>query len=294
MSKNIKKMAPAKTKKEIVYSDSESEFESDFEEDDFEDDEKDPLLEDDEKEERIIDDDDEEESEEDSVYEEDEEENEEEEQQEFEEEVPIEECIGEDIGIEEAEESIINIEEEPATKYTKKRTLKVKYYQVPGTYKQYNFVNDLTREKVVSSLFDILENQKNAETFEKYIYQSVGSDIEKFENKFKYIETFRNLIDYLINIKADKNLKLSDILNMLKNDKINFSADFYEPYREEIKKELKKSQLSVEVVEGLFECPKCKGKETESYSVQLRRADEPPTVFIECINKRCKHKWRMG
>ena len=62
----------------------------------------------------------------------------------------------------------------------------------------------------------------------------------------------------------------------------------------EIKKELKKSQLSVEVVEGLFECPKCKGKETESYSVQLRRADEPPTVFIECINKRCKHKWRMG
>ena len=289
-------MAPVKTKKEIVYSDSDSEFESDFEEDDIEDDEKDPLLEDDEKEERIIDDDDEEEeSEEDELYnEEDEEDEEVEEQQEFEDEVQIEECVGDEIGLEETDETIINIEEEPATKYTKKRTLKVKYYQIPGTYRQYNFVNDLTREKVISSLFDILENQKNAETFEKYIYQSVGSDIENFENKFKYIETFRNLIDYLINIKADKNLKLSDILNLVKNNQINFSDNFYEPYREEIKKELKKSQLSVEVVEGLFECPKCKGKETESYSVQLRRADEPPTVFIECINKRCKHKWRMG
>ena len=287
-------MAPAKTKKEIVYSESESEYDSEFEEDDIEDDEKD-SLEDEEKEERIVDDDDEEsDSDEDSIYEEDEEDVDEEEQEEFEEEVPVEECVDEDIVLDETEESIINIEEEPAVKYTKKRTLKVKYYQVPATYKQYNFVNDLTREKVVSSLFDILENQKNAETFEKYIYQSVGSDIEKFENKFKYIETFRNLIDYLINIKADKNLKLSDILNLVKNNRINFSAEFYEPYREEIKKELKKSQLSVEVVEGLFECPKCKGKETESYSVQLRRADEPPTVFIECINKRCKHKWRMG
>jgi DNA-directed RNA polymerase subunit M/transcription elongation factor TFIIS len=285
-------MAPAKTKKEIVYSDSESDYESEFEDDDIEDDDKNPLEE--EKEERIIDDDDDDEESEEEIIYEDEEEEDDEEQQEFEEEIPVEDSIGEDIGLEEAEETIINIEEEPAVKYTKKRTLKVKYYQVPGTYKQYKFASDLTREKVVSSLFDILENQKNAETFEKYIFQSVGSDIEKFENKFKYIETFRNLIDYLINIKADKNLKLSDILSLVKNNQINFSADFYEPYREEIKKELKKSQLSVEVIEGLFECPKCKGKETESYSVQLRRADEPPTVFIECINKRCKHKWRMG
>ena len=285
-------MAPIKTKKEIVYSESDSDsyYESDIE-DEIEDDEKN-ILDDDEKEERLIDDDDEEESEEEIIYEEDDDDDEE--QQEIEEEAPAEEFIGEEIGIEEADETIIQVEDEPSVKYTRKRPLKVKYYQIPFTYKEYNFVNNITREKVVSSLFDILDNQKNAETFEKYIYQSVGSDIEKFENKFKYIETFRNIIDYLINIKTEKNLKLSDILNLVKNNKINFSADFYEPYRQEIKKELKKSQLSVEVIEGLFECPKCKCKETESYSVQLRRADEPPTVFIECINKRCKHKWRMG
>jgi DNA-directed RNA polymerase subunit M/transcription elongation factor TFIIS len=197
--------------------------------------------------------------------------------------------------IEEIEESSMNVQEEQ-TKYVKKRTLKIKYYEIPSTYKKYK-INDITntaREQVIIMFVDILGSQKNAETFEKYIYQSVGNDIEKFENKFKYIETARNLIDYFINLKSKNNLKLSDILDMIKNNKLNFSSDFYEEYKEEIKKELKKSQVPVEVVEGLFPCPKCKSENTQHYSVQTRRSDEPPTIFLECLNKFCLHKWRMG
>lgn len=290
-------MSPAKTKKEIVYSESESESEfSDIEEEEEDDIEEDEIIEEDEeKEERIVDDDDYTDTDDDEIInEEDEEEDYEEEQEDFEEETIVEEQV-EDIPLEEAEEiveSSMNIED-GQTKYVKKRTLKIKYYEVPSSYKKYK-MHEVSREQVITMFVDMLGNQKNAETFEKYIFQSVGNSLEKFENKFKYIETARNLIDYFMNLKGKNNLKLSDILDMVKNNKLDFSSNFYEEYREEIKKELKKSQVPVEVVEGLFPCPKCKSENTQHYSVQTRRSDEPPTIFLECLNKFCLHKWRMG
>lgn len=59
-------------------------------------------------------------------------------------------------------------------------------------------------------------------------------------------------------------------------------------------KEIAKLLTPLEVVEGIYVCPKCKNTKTQHYSVQLRRADEPPTVFIHCVNDHCKFKWREG
>lgn len=44
-----------------------------------------------------------------------------------------------------------------------------------------------------------------------------------------------------------------------------------------------------EVAEGVYTCPKCKGKETFSVSKQTRSADEPETVKVICTN--CQNSW---
>ncbi len=91
---------------------------------------------------------------------------------------------------------------------------------------------------------------------------------------------------------------IKEIQTDIKNNNIGFyntsDNNFWDTYRESIKKEVNKIKQPVEVVDGLYTCSKCKGTITQSYSIQTRRSDEPPTVFIHCMNKLCLHKWREG
>jgi len=41
-----------------------------------------------------------------------------------------------------------------------------------------------------------------------------------------------------------------------------------------------------------FTCGKCKKNECGFYEMQTRSADEPMTVFVNCVN--CGNRWRMG
>jgi transcription elongation factor S-II len=41
-----------------------------------------------------------------------------------------------------------------------------------------------------------------------------------------------------------------------------------------------------------FKCGRCKNRQTTFVEVQLRSADEPATLFIQCIV--CGHRWRLG
>lgn len=41
---------------------------------------------------------------------------------------------------------------------------------------------------------------------------------------------------------------------------------------------------------GIYTCNKCKSNLTSHYSLQVRSADEPMTVFITCLN--CANKWK--
>jgi len=46
-----------------------------------------------------------------------------------------------------------------------------------------------------------------------------------------------------------------------------------------------------EVIDGMFNCPKCGSKKTISYSKQTRSADEGMSTFVFCANKECRHRW---
>jgi DNA-directed RNA polymerase subunit M/transcription elongation factor TFIIS len=42
-----------------------------------------------------------------------------------------------------------------------------------------------------------------------------------------------------------------------------------------------------------FKCPRCKQRKCSYTEVQTRSADEPMTIFVTCVNPKCKHQWRM-
>ena len=42
------------------------------------------------------------------------------------------------------------------------------------------------------------------------------------------------------------------------------------------------------------ECPACKAPFMEFYAMQLRSADEGQTVFYECVNVKCGHKFSVN
>jgi DNA-directed RNA polymerase subunit M/transcription elongation factor TFIIS len=84
-----------------------------------------------------------------------------------------------------------------------------------------------------------------------------------------------------------------DICCVQKNE-WGFASSSFEEAKLTEEKEIAKLLTPLEVVEGIYVCPKCKNTKTQHYSVQLRRADEPPTVFIHCVNDHCKFKWREG
>jgi len=301
-------MAPRQVKKEVSYSDDDSDM-SEYSESDkieIEEDEDDDVDsdDDDDVEEDIEEDiDDDEDIDDEDIAEEDTENESDPEQDGMEEDIAEENSPEEPIeGFEneaEDDDSLAIVHDE-VTKPVKKKTLKINFNEVPSTYRTYTFNQDEElRENTAKQLFELLNSQKNAETFEKYIFQTTvencpeGTTIPQ-RQKFKYIEAVRNLFDYILTIKESHKLKLSDILEVVKTNKMNYNSFFYEPYKEEIRKELKKSQIPVDVIEGIFTCPMCNLKYTQHYSVQTRRADEPPTVFIHCLNKDCKHKWRKG
>ena len=135
------------------------------------------------------------------------------------------------------------------------------------------------------------------------IKEEIKKEISIFTSSEKNINIFLNNIlskgdsNQTLNILRFihyKDLSLKDILNSIKEDNYSFNNNLWEPYREEIKKEVNRLQTKVEVAESYIECPKCKQKKIQFYNVQLRRADEPPTTFNNCMNKNCMYSWRTG
>jgi len=43
-------------------------------------------------------------------------------------------------------------------------------------------------------------------------------------------------------------------------------------------------------VSGMYRCGKCRQSQTTYCQVQIRRADEPMTTFVSCLN--CNHSWK--
>jgi DNA-directed RNA polymerase subunit M/transcription elongation factor TFIIS len=65
----------------------------------------------------------------------------------------------------------------------------------------------------------------------------------------------------------------------------------FETYEDQYEKEIRNLEKPVKIheIDGIYECKKCGSTKTYYWSAQLRRSDEPPTTFVNCI--KCKNKW---
>jgi DNA-directed RNA polymerase subunit M/transcription elongation factor TFIIS len=175
------------------------------------------------------------------------------------------------IGIEEImEEKIVN---------TRKREFNIDREKIKKQLNSFKFFNS---ENVNTTLKPIVEGFTSSEKNINIILNNITSKKDKIKmlniSRFMYY----------------KDLNLKDMLTSIKEDTYSFNNILWDKQREEIKKEVNRLQTKIEVMESYIECPKCKQKKIQFYNVQLRRADEPPTTFNNCMNKDCMHTWRTG
>ena len=133
------------------------------------------------------------------------------------------------------------------------------------------------RTVVKNALKLVVKNESNVNTLEKNIFQVSNDD----ENIYKNI-TFQVVND----IRNGK--KLPEVLNDIKNFKVNWKHSSLNEY---IQEEIEQDNFIIqpfEIVEGLTEC-KCGSKRVYSFTKQTRGGDEISTTFNECLS--CKSKW---
>jgi DNA-directed RNA polymerase subunit M/transcription elongation factor TFIIS len=88
----------------------------------------------------------------------------------------------------------------------------------------------------------------------------------------------------------DRDKNKIDLYVILEMCKPKFELFLYDEFEEQERREISNMEEPPSVEEGLFTCRKCNSKKTQSYSVQLRRSDEPATIFIQCM--KCGSNWR--
>lgn len=137
-------------------------------------------------------------------------------------------------------------------------------------------------EEADSFLKHYISKKENRNTVIQEIKQKSG------ENKELFMQI---LLDFTMECTG-KGLKHA--FEELANDKFGWEHPIFETIKSSEEKEINKRLKPIIIEEGIYTCKKCGGKRTQSYEVQLRRADEPATVFVECVNPKCKNKWSMG
>ena len=114
---------------------------------------------------------------------------------------------------------------------------------------------------------------------------------KKAEENDESIEDIYKKIVYQIvgELLAGKDLKV--VLECIKKEEIGFDSSTF--------RNIKEKQFEIDnfivnpftVEEGIAECRKCNGKRVYTYSKQKRSADEPATVYAQCVNPMCKNRW---
>jgi len=224
-------------------------------------------------------------------YEDDEEDDEEEIIEDEEDPIDDEEDPVEDEEVEDEEDPIEDEEEEDGDKslideifddkhpqqYSRKREFKINKEHILNQINKFKF----------KSFEDGRMNMKN----ELYSFTPSDKNVNIFLNNIKgsHTQSWNILRNMFYNT-----LSLKEILGEIKEEKYQYESILWDRFRENIKKEVISLQTEIEVIDSFISCPKCKQKKIQFYNVQLRRADEPPTTFNNCMNKDCLYSWRTG
>ena len=152
--------------------------------------------------------------------------------------------------------------------------------------------NNLTekefRNESVTLLTTYIKHKSNIKMVEDEIYKN--SLVLNKLNK----ELYLNIITSVI--LSINNIGLKQAFEDLSNNTSKYGWDnlIFNEISQFEDKEVSKILRPVKIMEGIYTCFKCGGKHTHSYEIQMRSSDEPATVFIECVNPKCRNKWKIG
>jgi len=148
----------------------------------------------------------------------------------------------------------------------------------------------------------ILENEKHSSNLEKGIFNYALKEaanrkvVKKWDNQY-FVQIY---LDRLRSIYI--NLKNPEILEQIKSEAIQSHTVAFMTHQEmrpdkwkelidaKILKDKNKFENNVEASTDTFTCRKCKGNKCTFYTQQVRSADEPMTIFVNCLG--CGNRWK--
>lgn len=164
------------------------------------------------------------------------------------------------------------------------------------------------RTKVVDKFAEALGNRDMAKKLERCVYNwsirtSRVDDIQLYwENPpFRYRYTTKALSLHF-NLKNPKNPTLLErvlsgslgLKNLTNASPTELFPEHWEAVHERVAARQLRKHLYIDVStvpDGAFTCSKCKSKKTSFVEMQTRSADEPMTLFIQCLS--CSKRWKQ-
>ena len=158
------------------------------------------------------------------------------------------------------------------------------------------------RLNIRGKLNEIIENEKHSTNLEKGIFNYA---LKEASNR-KVVKKWDN--QYFVQIYLDRlrsiyiNLKNPEILEQIKSESIQAHTVAFMTHQEmrpdkwkelidqKIIKDKHKFEQNIEASTDTFTCRKCKQNKCTFYTQQLRSADEPCTIFVQCIT--CGNRWK--
>ena len=159
------------------------------------------------------------------------------------------------------------------------------------------------RTNVCAKLTNILENPKDASNLEKGIHNWSLKEatnrkiIKKWDNDYFVRLYLDHLRSVYINLKNNNSLIEQVNTGTLKPHKIAFMTHQemdYKRWEMLIKaksiRDMNKFEQEQEANTDTYTCRKCKSNKCNYYQQQVRAADEPMTIFINCT--KCGNRWK--
>ena len=152
------------------------------------------------------------------------------------------------------------------------------------------------RSNICKKLQFIIEDETNTVNLEKGIfnYTIKESNTKKIIKKWENPLFTQIYVDKLRSIYI--NLKNEDFLKQIKNNEISTRNVAFLTHQEinpdhwkdniekKIKRDASKFNTEIEASTDMFTCKKCKSKKCTYYELQTRSADEPMTIFVNCLS----------